>query len=946
MPLTLVTGPANAAKAGYVLERLREVLHREPLLVVPTSADVAHYQRELAAGGVVFGAEVATFSRLVREIARVAGLSVRPLGPVARERVVRAAIGDARLRVLAPSAAAPGFARAAGALFAELQRSLVEPARFTRALRSWGGAAYADELAALYSAYRRRLEGLGRPDREGEAWAALDALRADPARWGRRPVFLYGFDELTRIQLDAVETLARVGEADVWVTLPYEPGRHALAGSAATVQELAPLAAVVALDERAEHYAAAARPALHHLERELFEGGAERRAPNGAVRLLEAGGERAEAEIVGAEVLELMRDGVAAEDIAVLVRGSGPAALFAQVLGTYGIPVAWARKVPLERTRLGAGVLAGVRAALPGGRAEDLLAWLRLDAAHPEPVDALDAWVRRNEVAGAREAAAKRAAWALPRLDAIAAAAAAGPEALLEALVAEADAAWAAPHARRADVLTAEERDEARVASELRSAAGELRALDPALLGDPSELLDALGAVEVRQGDDGDGVLLADPLDIRARRFRAVFVCGLQDGEFPQRPVPEPFLDDDARRALSAAAGLRLPFHEDVLDRERSLFYACVSRPQEVLFLSWRSSDEEGEPLVASPFLDDVRALFTDELWEQRGRRLLAEVTWSPREAPTPRELRRAQAAARNEPDPPALPAPTSEPVLARLAERRTEGARQLETFAACGVRWLVEALLHPDRLTPDPEAMRRGSRAHAVLETTLRRLKAATGSARLTPASLPAALQALDEALDGIELEGARGLAARRTLEADLQRYLRHEAEYGAGLEPAQLEWRFGREGDAHGPLPLGDLSITGRVDRVDAGPGGEAIVRDYKGASAPPGAGWAEGGSLQVALYMLAARELLGLEPVGGLYQALWARDSRPRGLVRDDVPGRYVSTDVVSAEGLEEALGEVREQALETARALRAGEVRACPERCSPKGCAYPTICRAGG
>ena len=43
MSLTLVTGPANAAKAGYVLERLRAVLHREPLLVVPTAADVSHY---------------------------------------------------------------------------------------------------------------------------------------------------------------------------------------------------------------------------------------------------------------------------------------------------------------------------------------------------------------------------------------------------------------------------------------------------------------------------------------------------------------------------------------------------------------------------------------------------------------------------------------------------------------------------------------------------------------------------------------------------------------------------------------------------------------------------------------------------------------------------------------------------------------------------------------
>src|SRR4051794_16338677 len=976
MSLTLVTGPANAAKAGHVLERLRAVLHVEPLLVVPTAADVSHYGHELAAGGVVFGAEVLTFERLVREIGRVAGVTARPLGRVARERVVRAAIAETQLRRLAPSAAAPGFAAAGGALFAELQRSLVEPARFTRALRAWGGAPYADELAALYAAYRRRLEALARPDREGAAWAALDALRADPARWGRRPVFLYGFDELTRAQLDAVDTLARLAEAEVCVALPYEPGRHALAGSAATVQELAPLAAAsavtaaarVELPERADHYAGPARPALHHLERHLFEGAAERVAPNGAVRLLEAGGERAEAEIVGAEVLELMRDGVAPEDIAVLVRGAGGAELFAQVLRAYGIPVGHARRVPLARTRLGAGVLAAARAALPGGWAADLLAWMRTPGMPraPEAADELDARVRRSEVAGAREAAARWAPDALARLDALAAAAEAGPEALLDALVAEADAIWAAPHVRRADVLAPDERDEARVAAELRAAAGELRGLanaDPRLVGGAEDLLEALGAVDVRQGDAGEGVLLADPLEIRARRFRAVFICGLQDGEFPRRPVPEPFLDDDARRGLAAAAGLRLPLHEDVLDRERSLFYACVSRPQEVLFLSWRSSDEEGEPLVASPFLDDVRALFTDQLWAERGRRLLAEVTWPPRDAPPPRELQRAQAAARSEPDPPGLPAPAAEPVLAQLAARRTEGARQLETFAACGVRWLVDGLLAPRRVTPDPEPVKRGSRAHAVLEATLRGLRERTGSARLTPGTLPAALEALEAALAAVGAElGAtgRGRAARRTLEADLKRYLRHEAEHGAGLEPEWLEWRFGREGDEHGPLVLapGELEVTGRVDRVDVdrrGEGGDggsgrggraAIVRDYKGATAPKGAGWAEGGALQVALYMLAARDLLGLRPVGGLYQALWARDARPRGLVRSDVPGRYVSTDVVGEDELDEALAEVRERALATAAALREGRIAPCPERCSPNGCAHPTICRAAG
>ena len=146
---------------------------------------------------------------------------------------------------------------------------------------------------------------------------------------------------------------------------------------------------------------------------------------------------------------------------------------------------------------------------------------------------------------------------------------------------------------------------------------------------------------------------------------------------------------------------------------------------------------------------------------------------------------------------------------------------------------------------------------------------------------------------------------------------------------------------------LAPGELEVTGRVDRVDVDPAtSEAIVRDYKGATAPKGAGWAEGGALQVALYMLAARELLGLEPVGGLYQPLWGRESRPRGLVRADVAGSYVGTDVVDEAGLEDALGEIRERALSTADALRGGRIAPCAERCSPKGCAYPTICRAGG
>src|ERR687889_526119 len=100
-----------------------------------------------------------------------------------------------------------------------------------------------------------------------------------------------------------------------------------------------------------------------------------------------------------------------------------------------------------------------------------------------------------------------------------------------------------------------------------------------------------------------------------------------------------------------------------------------VSRPEEALFLSFRSSDEEGGPQQASPFLDDVRALFTDELWEDRGRRLLAEITWPPAEAPTPHELRRSQAAGEERPAPAPLGAPVDARVLALLAGRDRESA-------------------------------------------------------------------------------------------------------------------------------------------------------------------------------------------------------------------------------------------------------------------------------
>jgi hypothetical protein len=124
---------------------------------------------------------------------------------------------------------------------------------------------------------------------------------------------------------------------------------------------------------------------------------------------------------------------------------------------------------------------------------------------------------------------------------------------------------------------------------------------------------------------------------------------------------------------------------------------------------------------------------------------------------------------------------------------------------------------------------------------------------------------------------------------------------------------------------------------------------VRDYK--SGRKGAGWpiarwrAED-QLQVALYMVAVRELLRREPVGGVYQPLRGEDLRARGLVQDDADTGelVVETDRRPREELEAELDAAAARACELAARLRGGELCATPETCSPNGCAYPGICRA--
>ena len=247
---------------------------------------------------------------------------------------------------------------------------------------------------------------------------------------------------------------------------------------------------------------------------------------------------------------------------------------------------------------------------------------------------------------------------------------------------------------------------------------------------------------------------------------------------------------------------------------------------------------------------------------------------------------------------------------------------------------------------------MRRGSLAHARARAHAARLRERTGSARLTPESLPGRARAARR-----RDRRARGPPRRRHARAGAAARARGRPAAAAaqrgrdrpGLRAARLEWSFGGDGRRAGPLPLpGGMGVTGRVDRIDVGPADHALVRDYKNRTVAAGARWAQDGRLQVALYALAARELLGLEPAGALYQPLGAHATCARaGSVRDDVPGPLVDTDVDRTPRRSTPRSRTRARWPRRAAAdLRAGRIRAVPgARARRGGCAYPAICRAG-
>jgi RecB family exonuclease len=1005
MPLKLIHGPPNSGRAGLIRRRFAAALDRAPVLVVPTVDDVYAFERELCEGGAALGGAVMTFGGLFRAVATAGGSPpAGELTPAQRLRAVSLAIAERRpgLGPLRRSAARPGFPLAFERLLDELQAAGLGPGAVEAAGATLEGSAYLADLASLFGAYAEIRDRLGRTDAHATALDAIALLREGGGFW-RRPVFLYGLDDLTGNQLALVRALA--ASSEVTVALPYEEGSTALAARAGLLERLRETGVA---EETATEPDPGNTPAqlLFHLERGLGAAEPQRRPADGTLTILRSAGTRGEAEAIATEVARLIAAGADPAEIAIALRDParrGPP--IASALESCGVATALEAEIPIAATSVGGTLLALLAAALGDGTAADLLRFLRgPSGVSPARVDWFERAIRRRRVRGA---AAALDLWReryeeLPHdVARIREASAAGPAEPARTAGRLATTMAARPLRGDGDGPRPGPGDglELRAAAAISAALADLA--DPAELAPPpAELGAAIESLRLRawSGPVEGRVRIASPYRLRAARFDHVFVASLQDGEFPRRDRGgDPFLAESQRAALG------LEPRRDVDAEERYLFHACLALPRRRLYLSWRDSDENGVAESRSPLLDEVRRLLDpppggespDPVEERITRsRDLTRVTPRVAEAPSERELARAIAARGAAANAAALldaagaegsvaervaarieaaraaeaatraPGPLANPAaLESLAAVPAYGGTTLEGFDLCSYRWFVSHELDPQPLDPVPDPLLQGGLMHAVLERLYGERPG--GDPLPRPASLGAWIgrgrELLRTEADERELGGHPAeRAIVRRVEGLLERFLAEEAarETG-GFEPWLLEARFGAEEGSDRPdLELDDWRLHGAVDRVDRDRAGRTLVVDYKLSGAVTARKKLEQeAKLQLQLYLIAVAELWGGEPVGGIYHPLRGTSSRrPRGLVLDEAGPDLASygladTDLVDRDRFEATLADARRRAGEIVARMRRGDVRRDPgprrglrgHGVCPPFCDFAPICR---
>ncbi len=389
-------------------------------------------------------------------------------------------------------------------------------------------------------------------------------------------------------------------------------------------------------------------------------------------------------------------------------------------------------------------------------------------------------------------------------------------------------------------------------------------------------------------------VHVMDVYEARQWELPVVFVCGLIERHFPQYHREDPILGDAARyrAGLDTAA--------DRQAEERFLFELASSRATEETIFSYPRFDEQGEDTLPSFFLEGAFAPIAGRVAVPRVRP----------DVDTPR----------GSGDPPHFVHKTLSPT-------------GIESFLQCPFQFFASKTLRLRRRPPMPrdrlDVLLQGSILHRALAEWTR--APLLGSAILD--------EIFEEECARLRVpEGYRTEAVRLELMRNFRGFL-DDRQFELRGWSTRVEEKFS--------YPLNPLvNITGRVDRLDVGPGDQALVIDYKYSAGnkikervdDTGAGHL----VQGGLYLAAAERAFGLNPVAMLFCGL-KKDVTWDGW-HVSVPGLESLGKACTRDVLRALMEDAESAAIRVHEAIASGDIAvrpADPRKC--QWCDFQDICR---
>ncbi len=615
--LRVLVGPAGVGKSERIIKSFIQELRAggEPLLLLPSSHRVGEVRRKLLFQGEPPGLDtICTIETLLDTILEGTPFLSSRLNAIETQAVVEEVIRRVagRLRYFGDMSEKWGFSRMVG--------------RFLREAVGWGGDVAplrsikpeqkAKDLALILKTYLEVMEGKGIMDEPLSLLKAAELVKQGHSPKARRITHLFvdGFYDFTHAQWALIESL--IGQVPrSTFSLLYHSGRPRLFRIPKSLLErLKAMGAIV------EEMGTSWEWPLSPLEEVFGGGGVELgKVPelDDRVHLIKGRGRVGEARWVAHEVASLLRGGVRPEEIGVLVRDIGEyRAVLEEAFDVWGIPYRVSQHPALaEHPLVNLGVM------LSRTRLEDLpvsrLVSLTLSSFIPlDPLTksevlrlvervqylvGIERW--RERLKGLGELPRARG-WILstliPALEAIPLRGEGreiikGLDNALRLLGVGVEGEEVLSHLWEALLSMVRGKELAGVSQ---------FTLEEFLISASGVLRESHYSPPQLKG----GVTIMGLLDGRQSVFPHLFFMGLSQEAFPSQVYSDPLLRDADRERINRAYGrVMLPLQgERSLSEDRLLFYIGFTRARETLHLSYSCRDDQGRPLLPSPYLQEL----------------------------------------------------------------------------------------------------------------------------------------------------------------------------------------------------------------------------------------------------------------------------------------------------------------------------------------------------